>query len=152
MNKQAAKDRIDKLAKLINRYRYAYHALDKPEISDEALDSLKKELFDLEAHYPELITPDSPTQRVAGKPLAKFIKYAHASPMLSFNDAFSIQDMNDWLDRIKRLLSADEIAQIDFFANPSLTVWPLSWFMKTVCSKLAPRGATAALAKMSPKI
>jgi DNA ligase (NAD+) len=120
MNKQAAKDRIAKLAKLINRYRYAYHALDKPEISDEALDSLKKELFDLEAHYPELITPDSPTQRVAGKPLAKFIKYAHASPMLSFNDAFSVQDMNDWLDRIKRLLSADEIAQIDFFCEPKL--------------------------------
>lgn len=120
MNKGEAKERIAKLAKLINHYRYAYHVLDRQEISDEALDSLKKELFDLETKYPDFVSPDSPTQRVAGKPLPKFTKYAHITPMLSFNDAFSVQDMNDWLDRAKRLLSEDQIKQIDFFCEPKL--------------------------------
>jgi DNA ligase (NAD+) len=120
MTKQEAKDRIAKLAKLINRYRYAYHVLDKPEISDEALDSLKKELFDLEALHPEFIAPDSPTQRVAGKPLPKFTKYEHRAPMISFNDAFSTQDMGDWLERAKKLLSESEISRLDFFCEPKL--------------------------------
>ena len=71
MNKSESKKRIDKLRKLINHHRYLYHVLDKQEISDAVLDSLKKELFDLEQKYPELITPDSPTQRVGGKPLEK---------------------------------------------------------------------------------
>ncbi|MFZ3073944.1 MAG: NAD-dependent DNA ligase LigA [Minisyncoccales bacterium] len=120
MSKQEAKERIAKLARLINHYRYAYHILDKPEISDEALDSLKKELFDLEALWPDLVSPDSPTQRVAGRPLAKFTKYSHKSPMISFNDAFLAQDINDWLDRAKRLLSDAEIKKIDFFCEPKL--------------------------------
>jgi len=120
MTKQEAKDRIAKLAKLINHYRYAYHVLDRQEISDEALDSLKKELFDLETRYPEFITPDSPTQRVAGKPLGKFIKYEHKAPMLSFNDAFTTQDMNDWLERAQKLLSENEISRLDFFCEPKL--------------------------------
>jgi len=114
MTKQEAVRRIKKLVTLINRYRYEYHVLDRQEISDEALDSLKKELFDLENNYPDQIRPDSPTQRVGGKALDKFVKYAHKTPMLSFDDAFSIQDMTDWLDRAKRLLSEDEIARIDF--------------------------------------
>jgi len=120
MSKTEIKERIAKLTKLINHYRYVYHVLDKQEISDEALDSLKKELFDLEAQHPEFILPDSPTQRVAGKPLSKFTKYKHSSPMLSFNDAFSVQDINDWLDRAKKLLSESEIARIDFFCEPKL--------------------------------
>ena len=81
----------------INNYRYAYHVLDRQDITDEALDSLKKELFDLELEYPEFVRSDSPTQRVGGKPLPKFEKYAHAKPMISFNDAFSPSDMKDWL-------------------------------------------------------
>ena len=77
MNKQEAKERIEKLRKEINRYRHAYHVLDKSLVSDEVLDSLKKELFDLENEYPEFITPDSPTQRVAGGPLKVFKKVRH---------------------------------------------------------------------------
>ena len=69
MTKQQAKQRIEKLKKLINHHRYLYHVLDRQEISDAALDSLKKELFDLEQRFPEFITPDSPTQRIGGKPL-----------------------------------------------------------------------------------
>jgi NAD-dependent DNA ligase (contains BRCT domain type II) len=74
MNKEEAKKRIEKLRKEIDHYRYLYHVLDKEEISAEALDSLKKELFDLEQQYPDLITPDSPTQRVGGKPLKELKK------------------------------------------------------------------------------
>ena len=99
------KNHIEKLKKEINRYRYAYHVLDKSLISDAALDSLKKELFDLEMEYPEFITSDSPTQRIAGKPLKGFKKVRRETPMLSFNDAFSEQDMRDWLKRIENYLN-----------------------------------------------
>ena len=104
MAKKAIKERIEKLKKAINKYRYAYHVLNQSLISDEALDALKKELFDLEQEFPELITSDSPTQRVAGKPLKEFQKVRHETPMLSFNDAFSEQDMQDWLQRLENYL------------------------------------------------
>jgi len=74
MNKQQVKERIEKLRQEINHHRYLYHVLDKQEISDAALDSLKHELDELERKFPELITPDSPTQRVGGKPLDEFKK------------------------------------------------------------------------------
>ncbi len=104
MTASEAKKRIEKLKKIINRCRYAYHVLDKSLISEAALDSLKKELFDLEQKFPQFVTPDSPTQRVGGKPLEKFQKIRHASPMLSFNDAFSREDMADWLERVKKII------------------------------------------------
>ncbi|MEK7462974.1 MAG: NAD-dependent DNA ligase LigA, partial [Patescibacteria group bacterium] len=97
MNRKEAKERIDELKRVIEKYRYAYHVLDKSLISDEALDSLKKELFDLEQQFPEFITSDSPTQRVGGQPLKEFKKVEHEQPMISLNDAFSVEDMNDWL-------------------------------------------------------
>jgi len=117
MTKEEAKQRIEKLKKIINHHRYLYHVLDRQEISDAALDSLKKELFDLENRFPDLITPDSPTQRVAGEPLEKFEKVEHLKPMLSFNDAFSEQDMNEWLERISKLLTEEEISKIDFYCE-----------------------------------
>lgn len=104
MEKKLAKERIERLRKAINHYRYSYHVLDKSEISDEALDTLKKELFDLEAEFPELITSDSPTQRVAGKPLDEFKKVAHEIKMISLNDAFSEQDVKDWLQRLENYI------------------------------------------------
>jgi len=99
MNKIEAQKRIEKLRQEINHHRYLYHALDRPEISDGALDSLKHELFKLEQDYPELITSDSPTQRVGGKALARFKKIKHSAPMISLYDAFSKQDMIDWQER-----------------------------------------------------
>jgi len=108
MNKEQARQRIEKLKKVINHHRYLYHVLDRQEISDEALDSLKKELFDLEQKFPDLITPDSPTQRVGGEPLKEFKKVKHPQPMLSFNDAFSKEDMKDWLGRALGLLGKKE--------------------------------------------
>ncbi len=98
-----AKQRIEKLKVLINKYRYHRLVLDKPVIEESVEDSLKKELFDLEQDFPELVTPDSPTQRVAGKPLKKFEKFPHPQRMFSFNDAFSEEDMSDWEERLKRL-------------------------------------------------
>ena len=106
MEKTAAKQRIEKLRKEIDRYRYAYHVLDRSLISDDALDSLKKELFDLETRFPDLITPDSPTQRVAGKPLKEFAKVKHVERMTSFNDAFSEEDMQAWLERVENYLGS----------------------------------------------
>jgi DNA ligase (NAD+) len=108
MNKEEVKKRIAKLKKEINHHRYLYHVLDKQEISDAALDSLKNELFKLEMANPDLITPDSPTQRVGGKPLGRFSKVAHSSPMISLFDAFSRQDMEDWENRAKKILNITE--------------------------------------------
>ncbi len=104
LTKEEAKQRIEKLKKEINRYRYAYHVLDKELISADALDSLKKELFDLEHEFPEFITPDSPTQRVEGKPLKAFKKVPHERPMISFDDSFSEEDMKEWLLRLENFL------------------------------------------------
>jgi DNA ligase (NAD+) len=104
MNKTEAKKRIEKLKKEINHHRYLYHVLDKQEISEGALDSLKNELYKLEQDYPDLITPDSPTQRVGGKALAGFRKVKHSAPMTSLYDAFSRQDMIDWQERIAKIV------------------------------------------------
>lgn len=95
-----ARKRIEKLRVLINKYRRQYHVENRLEISDEALDSLKYELKKLEEQYPELITPDSPTQRVEGKALSKFKKVTHRSRMLSLEDAFSEDDMRAWESRL----------------------------------------------------
>ncbi|MFA5742967.1 MAG: NAD-dependent DNA ligase LigA [Candidatus Paceibacterota bacterium] len=120
MDREKAQSRIDKLKKLINYHRYLYHALDRQEISPEALDSLKKELFDLEQRFPKLISPDSPTQRVGGKPLDKFSKVRHLKPMISLNDAFSREDMEDWVARVSKLLKPEEVDEMSFFCEPKL--------------------------------
>lgn len=120
MTKEEAQKRIKKLREAINHYRYLYHVKDTSEISDEALDSLKKELFDLEQEYPDLITPDSPTQRIGGKPLPKFEKFVHPKRMTSFNDAFSKEDIEDWLNRNLKLLTEEEKQNINFYVEPKL--------------------------------
>ena len=102
-SRSQAKKRIAKLREEINYHRYLYHVLDKQEISDAALDSLKHELYQLEQQYPDLITPDSPTQRVGGKALAKFKKIKHEVPMLSIEDVFSFEELQAWEERIKKM-------------------------------------------------
>lgn len=104
MDKNQAKERIEKLKKEINYHRYLYHVLDRQEISDEAFDSLKHELAELEKEYPEFLTPDSPTQRVGGKPLEKFEKVKHRVPQWSFNDAFSVEELEDFDERLRNML------------------------------------------------
>lgn len=113
--KSAAKARIEKLKTLINDYRYHYHVLDESIMSEAAADSLKHELSQLEEQYPEFITPDSPTQRVAGKPLDKFQKVTHASRMISLADVFSESEIRDWVARNYKLV--DRGTEFTFFTD-----------------------------------
>ena len=115
MKKSEAEKRIIKLRELINDYRYHYHVLDESTMSEAAADSLKHELAVLEAEYPELITPDSPTQRVAGKPLDKFEKVAHEKRMISLADVFSETEVRDWITRNQKLIPGGEIKE--FFTD-----------------------------------
>src|SRR3990167_5121434 len=101
---QHIQKRVEKLRQEIERYRHSRLVLNKELVSPEIEDSLKKELFDLENQYPELTPPDSPTQRVGGKPLKQFKKIRHEMPMLSFNDAFSEEDVNAWFTRMENYL------------------------------------------------
>lgn len=100
MTRDEARKRVKKLREEIDRYRYAYHVFDISEISDAAHDSLKHELARLEEQFPDLVTPDSPTQRVGGKALEEFSKVTHKAPMISLNDAFTEEEMQDWMDRM----------------------------------------------------
>jgi len=114
VDKAQAKQRIERLKKLINHHRYLYHVLDRQEISDEAFDSLKHELYKLEQQFPEFITPDSPTQRVGGKPLEEFKKVRHEIPMLSLEDVFTEEELGDWENYLKRL---EPSAELEYFAE-----------------------------------
>ncbi len=102
MDKEDIRKRIGKLRKLIDYHRTRYHTFDAPEISDEAFDTLKNELEELEYKYPEFVTKNSPTQKVGGRPLEKFKKVTHEAPMLSLNDAFSEKEMEEWEERIAK--------------------------------------------------
>lgn len=115
MNKQQATERVSKLRELINDYRYHYHVLDESIMSEAAADSLKHELSQLEAEYPELITPDSPTQRVAGTPLPGFKSVEHSTRMLSLNDVFDETEVQAWEERITKLLPSD--SKLEYFAD-----------------------------------
>lgn len=115
MNQNEAKARIEKLREIINDYRYHYHVLDESIISEAAADSLKHELSQLEEQFPELITPDSPTQRVAGKPLDKFQKVTHKERMISLADVFSEQEIEDWITRNQKLIPGGKIEE--FFTD-----------------------------------
>ena len=96
--------KYDKLKTAINHYRRLYHVYDKEEISADALDSLKRNLGDLEKQYPALIAPDSPSQRVAGEPLPFFTKVRHKVSQWSFNDAFTPEEIREFDTRVKRFL------------------------------------------------
>lgn len=117
LNKHQAADRIAKLRDIISEYRYEYHVKDHSIMSEAAADGLKHELAELEAQYPELITPDSPTQRVAGEPLPQFISVAHGRPMLSLNDVFDETELLAWQARIQKLAPD---AELQFFADTKM--------------------------------
>jgi len=107
-SKQAPADVVARLKKLkvaVEHHRYNYHVLDREEITPEALDSLKDELKKIEEKYPELLTPDSPSQRVAGEPLPQFKKVLHKVAQWSFNDAFTVEDIRAFDERVKKNLA-----------------------------------------------
>ena len=115
MEKQEAEKRILKLRELINDYRYHYHVLDESTMSEAAADSLKHELSQLEEKYPDLITPDSPTQRVAGRPLDKFEKVTHERRMISLADVFSEDEVREWVSRNYKLVPAS--TKFEYFTD-----------------------------------
>ena len=100
---EQATERAQKLRAIIDDYRYHYHVLDESTMSEAAADSLKHELTRLEEQFPELITPDSPTQRVAGQALDKFTKVTHRSRMISLQDVFDRGEIVAWVERMKKL-------------------------------------------------
>ncbi len=97
-------NRVRQLRDLLNRYAYEYYVLDSPSVDDSVYDSLMSELKELEKRHPKLITPESPTQRIAARPLAKFVKVSHSRPMLSLEDVFDMEDVEAWIRRMDRLL------------------------------------------------
>lgn len=114
---QAARTRVDELRAQINDHNYRYHVLDDPEISDAAYDLLMRDLRALELAHPELIAPDSPTQRVGGEPVQTFGVVQHRLPMLSLGNAFSEDDLRAWQRRLTGLLETDDIA---FVCEPKI--------------------------------
>ncbi len=113
--------RLAELRAEINYHLYRYHTLDDPIISDAEYDQLMQELRELETNYPELITPDSPTQRVGAEPLDSFEKVTHPVPMTSLNNAFNDEDMRNWLARVGRLLpDGVTVADLEFVVEPKI--------------------------------
>ena len=95
--------KIEKLREQLRHHEHLYYVLDAPEISDAEYDALMNELKRLEAAHPELVTPDSPTQRVGGKPAEGFKKAQHSRPMLSLDNAYSAEELADWDRRVREL-------------------------------------------------
>lgn len=107
-----SKNRLNELKQLLNKYSYEYHVLDKPSVDDAVYDSLFSELKQIEASHPDLITPDSPTQRVGNALKDGFEKVAHKKRMLSLNDVFSAEEVRSWAQKMK-----DSFQEVDFFAD-----------------------------------
>ena len=109
MNESETRERMEKLAVEINKLRYEYHVLDKPDVTDVVYDSLMKELRELEERYPDSRSADSPTQRIGGRPLDKFKKVTHQVRQWSFNDVFDYEELKKWEEKIVKMLSNSEV-------------------------------------------
>ncbi len=108
------RERADELRTRINHANYLYYALDAPELSDAAYDALMRELRGLEETYPELVTTDSPTQRVGSEAVDTFPPLRHRVPMLSLDNAFSLEDLRGWEDKIRRTLGAGADLEVEY--------------------------------------
>ncbi|WP_456415278.1 NAD-dependent DNA ligase LigA [Thiolapillus sp.] len=117
MTRKDVQAQIEQLRQQINYHNYRYYVLDDPEIPDSEYDRLMRELQALEAEHPELITPDSPTQRVGARPLKEFAEVRHAVPMLSLGNAFSDEEVADFDERVRKLLKEEHI---EYAAEPKL--------------------------------
>jgi len=104
MSKTAAVKRLSELRRLIASYSYEYHVMDNPSVSDSVYDGLMNELKKIETDYPELLTPDSPSQQVGNVTLNSFDKVNHSTPMISLNDVFSREEVEAWLKRMDKLI------------------------------------------------
>lgn len=152
MDKNQATEKIKKLKKLIEQYRYAYHVQDRSIVSDAVNDSLKHELQDLENKYPDLVMADSPTQRVGGQPLDKFSKVTHNQPMLSLVDAFSFEELKDWQTRNQKLENdnpASPAGGFDYFTELKIDGLAVSLLYK---DGVLVRGATRGNGKIGEDV
>src|SRR5215212_4181582 len=120
MTKAQAKVELKRLTLEIERHNQAYYQEDAPKISDAQYDALRKRLNAIEARFPEFVTSDSPSQKVGAAPSGKFRKVRHAVPMLSLDNAFSEQDVLDFVGRIRRFLRLGDQDRIDFSAEPKI--------------------------------
>ncbi|MEK7159398.1 MAG: NAD-dependent DNA ligase LigA, partial [Patescibacteria group bacterium] len=114
MDKEQAKRRLEKLKNQMREIDHAYYVLDQPIVSDAARDSLKNEVEQIETQYPELITPDSPTQRIGGKALGKFDKVKHNIHKYSLDDVFSFDEVREFDARVRRFLHLNEDDKIEY--------------------------------------
>src|SRR5579871_3229132 len=103
---------IEALREKIRHHEYLYHVLDRPEISDFDFDQLMQELRQLESEHPALVTPDSPTQRVGGKPREGFVKVRHSAPMLSLDNALNEAEMREFDRRVRDLLAGEDFTYV----------------------------------------
>ncbi len=118
MSRESAEKRVATLRTTLNHHNHRYYVLDDPEISDTEYDRLLRELQDLETEFKELVTPDSPTQRVGAAPLDAFNSVEHAVPMLSLDNAFGLQEVREFDQRIKRLLKTED--DIEYVVEPKI--------------------------------
>src|ERR1035438_5436134 len=117
MNLTEAKARHAQLVEEIRRHDYAYYVLAQPSVSDREYDRLYHELLDLEKAFPELATPDSPTQRVSGQPLKEFKPVQHLQPMLSLDNTYSQEELREFVNRVQRLLPGQTL---DWIVEPKI--------------------------------
>src|SRR3989338_3251476 len=108
MDQIQARERLDKLKKELKKLNYEYFNLDKNTFSETVRDSLKKELIELEERFPELITPDSPSQRVGSVLSGRFAKVQHLTPKRSLSDVFSEEEVLEWEKRMRKFLTTNE--------------------------------------------
>jgi DNA ligase (NAD+) len=113
-------ERLGALREAVRFHAYRYYVLDDPTISDAEYDALWRELGALEAAHPELVTPDSPTQRVPGTVAERFARVGHPAPILSLGNAFGPEDLVAWRDRFARLLPADELERVQYVVEPKI--------------------------------
>lgn len=134
------KTELEQLKAMLRKYEHHYHVLDEPLVPDAEYDRVMNQLKNLEWQYPELITPDSPTQRVGAKPLEGFAQVTHQIPMLSLDNAFSDEDLDGFLRRIEDRLTLN-IEQLDFCCEPKLDGLAVSiLYIDGVLSQAATRG------------
>ncbi|MFD2655244.1 NAD-dependent DNA ligase LigA [Gracilibacillus thailandensis] len=112
MTEQEARQKLEALREELTEYNYQYHVLDNPSVSDAEYDAKMKELKAIEAEFPDLITPDSPSQRVGGEPLEQFEKVTHRVPMLSLGNAFNEEELKDFDRRVREGLATDDVTYV----------------------------------------
>ena len=140
MTPQDDRARAEQLRREIDNHNYRYYVLDDPQVSDAQYDRLMRELIELETAHPELITPDSPTQRVGAAPLTEFGTVKHAVPMLSIENALEEGEFRKWVERTYKSL---ETQKVELLSSRNSTAWRCRCCTATACWLPVRRAATA---------